>query len=412
MTSRQQPAPRGDGERSDEELRHAASPLGPLERTRTEDEARERALETSEAVVEGRRRGRVEAEARRLSEQMTRQAQERLRLAREAPLDLIPARTQLATWPRSIFPIRHLFVPIADTRGGEHALPVAAALARYLGAGIALAHVGAPTPTDPAAMLDGVVDSLIPRRTMARRVVTSPEVERMRARLAQTVLAPVEAYEVRASSVIDGLLDLARTSRADLVVLSVHPRVDGGGEETPGPVARHLIREGQVPVLVVPPPAGGADAYTPAFTRVLVPLDGSSLAEQALAPVIAFVNGSAWPAEGIREIVLFSAGESGPERDDAAHYLERTRASLEAALTREAVVRTEAVIGSAGEAILRQLGGGAAAASSGQRPYDLLALATHGRSGFRRWLVGSVAEFVLADLPVPALVVRPAGARS
>lgn len=412
MTSQQQYKPGENGERSEEELRHAASPLGAVERTRAEDEARARALETSEAVVEGRRRGRVEAEARRLSEQMTRQAQERLRAAQEAPPAVIPAGTQLATWPRPVFPIRHLFVPIANTHGDDPALPVAEALARYLGAGIALAHVGPSAATDPAEILDGVVDTLIPRRTMVQRVVTSPEIEQLRARIAQTVREPVEAYEARASAVIDGLLDLARTSRADLIVLSIYPRVDGDGEETPGPIARHLIRDGRAPVLVVPTHAGATAGHTPAFTRVLVPLDGSPLAEQALAPVIAFVNGSAWPTEGIREIVLFSAAESSPARDDAARYLERTRARLESALTREVAVRTETAIGSAGEAILAQLGGRASTAPSGQRPFDLVALATHGRSGFRRWLVGSIAEYVLADLPVPALVVRPEGAQS
>jgi hypothetical protein len=61
------------------DLLHAARPFTALEAARAEEEARQRALETSEQVIEHRRQGQVEAESHRISEEMTRRAQEAAR---------------------------------------------------------------------------------------------------------------------------------------------------------------------------------------------------------------------------------------------------------------------------------------------------------------------------------------------
>ena len=49
----------------------------------------------------------------------------------------------------------------------------------------------------------------------------------------------------------------------------------------------------------------------------------------------------------------------------------------------------------AAEAIVRE---------AGQSNADLIVMTTHGRSGLRRWLLGSVAEKVLRASPVPVLL--------
>jgi nucleotide-binding universal stress UspA family protein len=46
-----------------------------------------------------------------------------------------------------------------------------------------------------------------------------------------------------------------------------------------------------------------------------------------------------------------------------------------------------------------------------ERGFDLLVLATHGRAGVRRMVLGSVAEHVVRDATVPVLVVRAAAER-
>jgi nucleotide-binding universal stress UspA family protein len=45
------------------------------------------------------------------------------------------------------------------------------------------------------------------------------------------------------------------------------------------------------------------------------------------------------------------------------------------------------------------------------RGFDLVVVATHGRSGVRRLVLGSVAEHVVREAPVPVLVVRPLARR-
>jgi universal stress protein A len=44
-----------------------------------------------------------------------------------------------------------------------------------------------------------------------------------------------------------------------------------------------------------------------------------------------------------------------------------------------------------------------------ERPFDVVVIATHGRTGFKRLVLGSVAEHVVRTAPCPVLVVRSAG---
>ena len=142
------------------------------------------------------------------------------------------------------------------------------------------------------------------------------------------------------------------------------------------------------------------------YERMLVPLDGS-LSAEAILP---FAEQVAGPLDA--EVVLFrvveppspielvaSAGVVSPDtftlRDiDAKRYLSEIARRLSKKGIR---VRTRVMVGSAAEEIL-----GAARSTSA----DLIAMATHGRSGVGRALFGSVAESVLRASPVPVLLIR------
>jgi len=139
--------------------------------------------------------------------------------------------------------------------------------------------------------------------------------------------------------------------------------------------------------------------------RILVGLDGSPLAEQVLGPVRALAE-----ALGAELTLLHVAhlpesfratddvtldGIVAHERRDAQSYLHRVARELESA---GLAVRTAVAVGDAAAEIVH----GANRARS-----DLLALATHGRSGLQRWLHGSVADAVLHGTITPLLLVRP-----
>jgi nucleotide-binding universal stress UspA family protein len=137
--------------------------------------------------------------------------------------------------------------------------------------------------------------------------------------------------------------------------------------------------------------------------RILVPLDGSPLAEAVLPQVKELA------AFRKAEVVLLRValahtlpGVNAVDAqvhavDEAQTYLAALEPDLIAhGLTVKSVVR----YGHAAEEILDHARAG---------DVDLIAMSTHGRSGIRRWVVGSVAETVLRHAPVPVLLVRLTG---
>jgi nucleotide-binding universal stress UspA family protein len=129
------------------------------------------------------------------------------------------------------------------------------------------------------------------------------------------------------------------------------------------------------------------------YTKILVPLDGSKLAE-AVLPYAAFI------AERLRlpvDLIHVNDAETTspslhPTR--AGDYLSETAASLASGLTVSCTVKT----GAAAEVILDT-----AAADGG----ILIAMATHGETGGKRWLLGKVAQKVLQAAKNPLLLIRP-----
>jgi nucleotide-binding universal stress UspA family protein len=142
------------------------------------------------------------------------------------------------------------------------------------------------------------------------------------------------------------------------------------------------------------------------YRRVLVPLDGSELAEA----ILPFAGQVARPFDAevalLRVVEPLSAAEAVASAGVVApdtfvlRELEAKRYLLkvERRLSNEGLrVRTLVALGRPAEAIVD------AVKTSGA---DLVAMTTHGRSGLGRALFGSVAESVLRTSPVPVLLVR------
>jgi len=142
------------------------------------------------------------------------------------------------------------------------------------------------------------------------------------------------------------------------------------------------------------------------YKRVLIPLDGSELAEA----ILPFAEQVAGPLDAevvlVRVVEAVSAAEAialaGVVAPDtfAVREMEAKRYlhEVERRLSKKGLrVRTRIALGPPAEAIL-----GAVQTSVA----DLIAMATHGRSGLGRALFGSVAESVLRASPVPVLLVR------
>lgn len=128
------------------------------------------------------------------------------------------------------------------------------------------------------------------------------------------------------------------------------------------------------------------------YSKILVPLDGSPLAEQILPYVRSLAATDNIPVEllWVNDVELAQwPPRSGKE------YLRQTTAKYLAALKRIDFIEAD---GKPAEEIVRR---------AGAEPGCLIAMATHGMSGMRRWLIGSVASKVAQMAQNPLLLVRP-----
>ena len=141
------------------------------------------------------------------------------------------------------------------------------------------------------------------------------------------------------------------------------------------------------------------------YTKILVPLDGSAVAEQVLPYVRTLAGGLKIPVElmGVVDVAQLDshiAAEKGRYLDTliedsvrcSREYLEGVAQTFPGANVSFAVEK-----GGAAEVII---------AKAGADNETLITMATHGRSGINRWLLGSVAEKVLRGSANPLLLVR------
>lgn len=276
-----------------------------------------------------------------------------------------------------------VLLPLDGSPLAEEAIPLAREAARALDATVSLLSV---YPVDRAgAELGGIV--AYPEGEGLDHVV---------AYLDETAKNPTLSglqveRDVRLGPVADQIAEYAEDKAPDVVVLSTH----GAGRATRRPrgrVADELVRTLPVPVLVSPP--GKARDQ---IRKVLVALDGSAdgdrvlpiarkIAEGAGASTHLLIVVDAEPAFQLDPDV--SGKVTGDLRDAAARHLNAVAVRGE---------ETAVVEGHAVDAILDY---------ADAQGCDLIAMATHGRSGRARLDLGSVADGVLSSADRPVLLVR------
>ncbi len=151
------------------------------------------------------------------------------------------------------------------------------------------------------------------------------------------------------------------------------------------------------------------------YQKILVPLDGSELAECSLEHAKAIAKGcnvadvilfrviepfSAQTMSALSEVDDDTLGRVREQhRQDAKDYLAKIKTNLEAQGLRVEAIMTE---GRTADEILRY---------SEKNNVDLIIMSTHGRSGLSHFLFGSVAEKVSRHSRVPVLLLAPQGCR-
>jgi nucleotide-binding universal stress UspA family protein len=236
-------------------------------------------------------------------------------------------------------------------------------------------------------------------------------------------LEPVAAdvqVSVRLGRPADEILAFASDVGADLIAMSTHGR-SGISRWVFGSVADRVLRGATCPVLLVR--AGQARPRTP-YQRILVPLDGSELAEQVLPYVKALIRPPKTPTPegeqpGGTSIYLVSVLTTGLG-DRTVTLLTSYPPGLRLATTAlyHAEIQLRSYLRSVAGALREQ---GAAVyiavqqglpadeilAYAAEVEADLISLTTHGFSGTSRWVYGNVAGKVLQGAHSPVLLVRP-----
>ena len=142
------------------------------------------------------------------------------------------------------------------------------------------------------------------------------------------------------------------------------------------------------------------------YQRILVPLDGSPLAEQVLPYVSAL--GKAFGAS----VTLFRVFDTVPESmSDPEHgvYIDRLATAFRNS-AQEYLGRIKSAMPDLGDSVSTSAHEGDAASlvvnEAANDPNTLIAMSTHGRSGITRWVMGSVTDKVLRATTNPLLIIR------
>jgi nucleotide-binding universal stress UspA family protein len=315
---------------------------------------------------------------------------------------------------------RTILVPLDGSQLAERALPYASVLARGSGAHLVLVRVAHEEPRTDApesttlAWATGT-EPLI-ERTTGRGGAAAPEDEGAAPRgpadyledVAAGLAFPQTALAVASGPPAAGILGEARDRTADLIVMATHGR-SGLGRWLYGSVADDVLRHADRPVLLVPATAPPTPPDT-GSRRALVALDGSPFAEAALGPAQDLARALGAGLVLLRVVEPPGAafgGALGEVPSDPTGELAAARAYLDAVPGRlPAPPESGAGAAPAG----RALAGAPAqtiAAVAGEEAVSAIAMATHGRSGLARAVLGSVATEVLHRTSVPVLLVRP-----
>ena len=139
--------------------------------------------------------------------------------------------------------------------------------------------------------------------------------------------------------------------------------------------------------------------------RVLVPLDGSALAEAAIETALALGHGMASKLVLVRAAEAHTLPGADPTDEQVAvvREAEEYLAAVAERLTKRGVkdVDTSVWYGPAAAAVIE---------AAKLKKADLIVMSTHGRSGLGRLILGSVAESVLRGTMTPVCIVRAPGA--
>lgn len=326
---------------------------------------------------------------------------------------------------------RRILVPLDGSPRARQALPFAARIAQASGGAVVLLSV--LEPTLQVAWRTQLVPVRFENQAAERKRLVADLARQAASETLHGVETTVEVAEGLPAPLI---LERAETLQADLIVLCSHGRT-GLARWALGSVAQKVACQSAIPVLITREEHTQGKGLPVDGVRpvcVMVALDGSAFAEVAVRPAAELSLAFSTPLPGVLHLV-----QVVPLLVEPVHAVEFTRGSqqsydlLPLEETRVIAAAT-AYLDRIQQQIQEEVGGSEklrvttsvladpdvagsllaeaeqmqrSGPNEGLQGCDVLALATHGRSGLARWAVGSVAQRVMSVAKQPLLMVRP-----
>jgi nucleotide-binding universal stress UspA family protein len=292
---------------------------------------------------------------------------------------------------------QRLLVPLDGSEVAEAALPYAEAIARILGGSLHLLAVVEREQGGIFGLAPEILDQL-----------EHWQLQGMTGYLATTAAKSREGgvavdTETVVGNAADEILAAAERTAASMVVMATHGR--GGLQRLfLGSVADKVMRSAHQPTLLISPHEDVPVRQAIQLRRIAVPLDGSPLAEAALAPAakLAAAAGArlvllrVQPLPVITTMAYAYVPDLGAIEAELEHLAQQYLAEIQGRLPAGVV---------ADLAVLRGVPTATLAEYLQENAIDLVVMTTHGRGGVRRLALGSTADR-LVRLGLPVLLIR------
>lgn len=300
--------------------------------------------------------------------------------------------------------IRRIVVPLDGSQLSHAALPLARGLAKQTGASVTLLSVMDP-PHDFVLVARDRSQSRLSAREIDRLADEEARLDGYLNQLAISFRDQSVHTTVRLGSAAEEILEEAESAPDSVIVIASHGR-SGLGRSLLGSVAFRVVQGARTPVFVIHATHDSKDEYGAIETeKAVVALDGSRIAEQALASVHRTFGTSV--AYILTRVIEPVAPGQAYAPETVAEYDRLARFEAE-----EYLARVAEPLGDEGATVTCQVRADKAASGivdvAEESDADLIAMTTHGRTGIGRFLLGSVAERVVHQSTRPVMMVRAA----
>jgi len=296
---------------------------------------------------------------------------------------------------------KRILVPLDGSELSELALPYAEELAGTFNSEVELVYVCESEESQYRHMYHLYIEQIAEQVRSHIKAYRTGE-KRLTAGVKPVVLDGDPAAEI---------IDYAEKNDISLIVMVSHGR-SGVMLWVMGSIATRVVQGTSKPMLFIRAGTPGLKVGKgEMFSKILVPLDGSDAGEVTLPYIKELTNklksevtllqvvepGQYVHTVGGLNYILFSEQQVEAMKAETKQYLEGVKRKL---INTEATLRSEVKTGNAAQEIIKL---------ADETSTRLVAISTHGRSGVKRWVSGSVAHKVLQAGHTPLLLVRVLG---